>query len=132
MAVVLSVAKDPRISLLSSLLPCLFLNQHKNHRVPHPSRALRWMGCIGSFRLLLPLLLLHPLFVIPQGSAFAVALVLYPPLKSHLDRSCSQSYREQRSGEILAFALAFAVACSCTHRESGNHSERTCINSVIL
>jgi hypothetical protein len=57
---------------------------------------------ISSLALFLPVLL----FVIPQGSAFAVAVAYLPTAKkSHLDRSCSRSYREQRSGETPAFRL---------------------------
>jgi hypothetical protein len=41
------------------------------------------------------------LFVIPQGSAFALAFIALSPNKNtrHFDRSCSRPHREQRSGE---------------------------------
>jgi hypothetical protein len=66
---------------------------------------------------LLPLPVL--LFVIPQGSAVVLA---FGPLsathKRHLDRSCSQFHRVQRSGEIPVFVFAFAAAYAGTGQAS--------------
>jgi hypothetical protein len=77
-------------------------------------------GSDPLLRLRLPLLLPLPLLLLLLLLLLPLPLQLtagrYPPVRSiktkrHLDRSWSQPYRDQRSGEIPVFAFAVAVAC---------------------
>jgi hypothetical protein len=66
------------------------------------------------------LLLLFLLLLLLSAVILSLA-VTFLPIKElrHLDRSCSQPYREQRSGETPAFRFAFVFALPGCHPPQG-------------
>ena len=90
---------DLRLSLFVSSLS--FTIAGRSHQIMHTRQGTREV--VSRPSLPYP----HPAYA--QGSAFCSPQLLHLPKKHHLDRSCSRSHREQRSGETPAFVFAVAT-----------------------